>query len=244
MAQVIEQSNLAYEQRDKARLEIATIEQANKKEQETFDKQMDEMGKALEEEINAAAERRKNQQPHVGSNEEETKIAAEKAARANALLKEREELAKERDDKINNFEVAFRKIKEATGMTDVDNLVRVFQKNEEYNFSLFTFANAQADEIEGLEEQLQKLHDEEKISSSDTGGGSRCFEDELKSIVAKIMVTVKKSEKFEEKANQTHHILDLLKDGIKVRFSSVKNPGFQFRMFIIHPQFTLCRRCF
>ncbi len=220
MAQVIEQSNLAYEQRDKARLEISSIEQANKKEQESFDKQMDEMGKALEEEINAAAERRKNQQPHVGNTEEETKIAAEKVARANALLREREQLAKEREDKINNYEVAFRKIKEATGMTDVDNLVRIFQKNEEYNFSLFTFANAQADEIEGLEEQLQKLHDEEKVSASDAGEGSSNFEHELKSIVAKIKATVKQSEKFEEKANQTHHVLDLLKDGIKVSLSA------------------------
>ena len=77
MTQVIEHSNAAYEQRDKSRLEIVAIDQANKKEQENFDRQMEEMGRALEAEINAAAERRKSQHPSVADADEESKIAAE-----------------------------------------------------------------------------------------------------------------------------------------------------------------------
>ena len=103
MAQVIEHSNLAYEQRDKSRMEILAIDQTNKKEQELFDRQMEEMGKKLEEEIAAAAERRKSQQPSDIISEEESKAAAEKAAKANALRKEREEIAKQRKEKNLHF---------------------------------------------------------------------------------------------------------------------------------------------
>lgn len=216
MAQVIEHSNTAHEQRDKARMEIVSIEKANKKEQEQFDKQMDEMGKALEEEISTAAERRKNQQQSIGNIEEESKIAAEKAAKANALIREREALAKERKDKISYYEDAIQKIEGATGIRDVDKLIQIFRDNEENNFSLFTFANAQADEIDALEESVQKLREEKKESLSEASEDSIQYEQEFKEIEAKIKVAERQATKFEVEANRSHDVLDSLKDGIKV----------------------------
>ena len=109
MAQVIEQSNHAYEQRDKCRLEIMAIDQTNKKEQEIFDRQMEDLGNKLEEDIKAAAERRKKQQPNEIILEEESKAAAEKAARETALRKERHKFMQERRERIQHFEEAFRK---------------------------------------------------------------------------------------------------------------------------------------
>jgi chromosome segregation ATPase len=51
MAQVIELSNLTYEQRDNCQMEITAIDQANRKEQEDFEEQMIELGRMLEEEF-------------------------------------------------------------------------------------------------------------------------------------------------------------------------------------------------
>ncbi len=48
MANIIELSNLAYEQRDAAQLEIAAIEQANKKEQDEFYEKMEELIRQIE----------------------------------------------------------------------------------------------------------------------------------------------------------------------------------------------------
>merc|ERR1719164_81587 len=50
MANIIELSNLSYEQRDNSQMEIAAIEQANRKEQEDFEEQMLEQANRKEQE--------------------------------------------------------------------------------------------------------------------------------------------------------------------------------------------------
>lgn len=216
MAQVIEQSNTAYEQRDKSRLEIVAIDQANKKEQENFDKQMEEMGRALEAEINAAAERRKSQHPSIADADEESKIAAEKAAKENALLKEKEARSKERQEKVQQFEDAFHRIENATGVSDVDELVQRFAKNDEQNFSLFKFANEQANEITSLEEQVEGLHKER--SELDANKAPEQIEEhsKLNQIDNKISEASRQIEKLTEKTTECHTELDSIQDGLKV----------------------------
>jgi hypothetical protein len=217
MTQVIEHSNAAYEQRDKSRLEIVAIDQANKKEQENFDRQMEEMGRALEAEINAAAERRKSQHPSVADADEESKIAAEKAAKANALLRENEALSKEREQKVQQYEDAFHRIENTTGVSDVDELVQRFRKNDEQNFSLFTFANEQANEIEALEEQVQALRAEQRESDSSKGSEQMEEHQKLIKIDQKIETTSKQIEKITEKTSECQTALDSIQDGLKVR---------------------------
>ena len=51
MANIIELSNLSYEQRDNSQMEIAAIEQANRKEQEDFEEQMATLDGLLENEL-------------------------------------------------------------------------------------------------------------------------------------------------------------------------------------------------
>ena len=46
-------------------------------------------------------------------------------------------------ERIQNFEEAYNKIKSATGITDIEELVRTFIKNEDHNFSLFNYVNEQ-----------------------------------------------------------------------------------------------------
>jgi chromosome segregation ATPase len=216
MAQVIEQSNFAYEQRDKSRMEILAIDQTNKKEQEIFDRQMDDMGKKLEEEINAAAERRKSQQPKDIISEEESKAAAEKAAKASALLKEKQTTARQRREKIQHFEEAFRKIATATGVSDVDELVNNFTVNDEQNFSLFTYANEQSSEIENIEDQIQTLQREQSSYTNSEEDTSQ-YQGTLKEFEMKIEAAKSQADKYEQKSLESQVTLDSLQDGIKVR---------------------------
>jgi preprotein translocase subunit SecA len=60
---------------------------------------------------------------------------------------------------VQNFEEAFNKIKSATGISDIEELVRTFIKNEDHNFSLFNYVNEQNNEVEKLEEQIQALRE-------------------------------------------------------------------------------------
>ena len=241
MAQVIEQSNAAYENRDKARLEIAAIEQTNKREQENFDRQMDELSRSLEVEINAAAERRKNQHPSVTNNDEETKVAAEKAAKAQLLLKEREEMMRERMEKIQYFEDSFRKIEETTGIADVDELIRIFKEADEKNFSVFTFANEQSNEIEDLDSQVQALHASTEMEYGSTDP-QRTEDARLTEITSKIDNSKRQSQAFEEKIKSCQLALETIKDSIKVM--TLKSVGLNVLSNVLTPIFvSIQNRC-
>lgn len=224
MAQVIEQSNFSYEQRDKSRMEILAISQTNKKEQEIFDRHMEDMGRKLEEEIKAAAERRKSQQPKNTISEEESKAAAEKAAKASALLKEKQAIAEQRREKIQHFEEAFRKIATATGVTDVDELVKTFTSNDEQNFSLFTYANEQSNEIDNIEDQVQILQ-KEKSNYVNNEDDTNQYEQTLQEFEARIETAKVQAENNEEKSIESLLILESLKDGIKMMITRLDCNG-------------------
>ena len=222
MAQIIEQSNLAYEQRDRAQLEILTIDQSNKREIEYFDQLMSELGKTLEDEIKAASQKRRLPPPGSDSEEDDTKAAIErKAAQEIALSKEKEGLIQEqRRGKIQNFEEAFRKIATATGIHDIDELVKVFIANEEQNFSLFSYANEQANEIEKLKDQIKSLKDEESRHTKENGSSVSECNQVLQDIEIKINAADAFVDSHEQKINQSQRALDSLKDAIKV-FTSI-----------------------
>jgi hypothetical protein len=215
MTQVIEQSNAAYEQRDKARMEIASIDQTSKKEQEHFDEQMDDLGRSLETEIDAAAERRKQQHPNMVNSDEETKIAAEKAAETQILIKEREQMARDREAKIQEYEDAFHKIEMATSISDVDEVVKAFKEQDDQNFSLFTYVNEQTNEIEDLEGQVQALRSNEGIvQPSDIDAH---FDERSKEIDSKVDIGVRQAANFDIKTDECQVVLVSVKDAIKVR---------------------------
>ena len=59
--------------------------------------------------------------------------------------------------KVISYEEAFGKIEEATGISNIDQLVDTFIQAEERNFKFFKFVNQQSDEIEVLEGQIQAI---------------------------------------------------------------------------------------
>lgn len=219
MAHVIEQSNTAYEQRDKFKLDIVAVEQANKKEQENFDRLMEEMGRTLEAEINAAAERRKTQLPGIVDADEESKLAAENAAKAAALMKEKEVLAKEQEKEVQQFEQLFDRIENATGISDVDELVQAFKNNDEQNFSMFTFVNEQTNDKEILEEQVQALRVENNQPDSNQCSGQMAEHQKLNEIDDKTNLALKQTEKITEKTLDCQAALESIQDGLKVCYN-------------------------
>ena len=223
MAEVIEQSNVAYEQRDRAQLEIMAIEQANRKEQESFDQQMNEMQRILDEELQLTSTKAEPD-PEITAAEEAARAEAErKAAVAAALAKEKEELAQKRQQRLRTFEEAFRKISSATGVSDVDELVRSFIASEEKNFSLYSYVNEQADEVELLEGQVQDLQDEKAQLAQDDGTGSnkKQYEQAIQSMDVKMEATKKQIENMERQCDEAQRTTDSIKDAIKVTHFSL-----------------------
>merc|ERR1719181_2123536 len=164
MANIIELSNLSYEQRDNSQMEIAAIEQANRKEQEDFEEQMLELGRLLENDLKistsansaaastggtgragtAGSATAESPNAKLGgmSADEEGKLKKKVNKGAWGLAKDKVEIQVSME-RVQNFEEAFNKIKAATGINDIEELVRTFIKNEDQNFSLFNYVNEQ-----------------------------------------------------------------------------------------------------
>lgn len=215
MAQIIERSNFAYEQRDKARMEIAAIEQSNKKEQDNFDIQMEEMGRKLEEEIKAAAERRRLQHPNEldSAEDDRAKLIAEQAAKEQKLLKEKEAAAKDREERIKQFETVLKEIEEETGISDVKELITMWKENEERNFSLFKFANQQRNEAEDLKEELDLCKvQQDYIANCDTQNP----EETLDYLSRNINMNAKRRNSLDSKMKEYDNLLGIMKEGVKM----------------------------
>ncbi len=221
MALVIEQSNQAYEQRDKAQLEIAAIERLNRKEEDAYHQQISDLSEELEK-INEQLlnSTKRNQTATVVDPVEEERKAAERreASRANEIARAEQEYAQQRKEKLQSYEDAFHEITSATGISDVDELVKSFIENEEHNFSLFRYSNEQAAEIERLEEEIQALHEEEmryKEQASDRNNDGQ--REEIVKLEKDIKAVDEQTTVYEAKCVSHQKILEEVKDEIKVR---------------------------
>jgi len=223
MAQIIEQSNNAYEQRDAACLEMAAILQADKKEQEHFEQQMSELGEELESEIKSALEKRKKNHNDVNSKDNETKglISEKKAPRTHTGLKDKDWSNNEQTRLAHKkLEDSFRKIYAATGLSNVDIIIDAYAANEKKNFSLLKFANEQANEIEQINEDIRKIRVEENMYTSDCSSDSAKFDSLVKEMEEKIQENTRLLNGTEIKNSEISHNIDSLADGIKVMIDS------------------------
>lgn len=65
-----------------------------------------------------------------------------------------------KNEKIASYEEAFTKIMSATGITDLDELTKLFIQGEEKNFAMFKFVNELNSEIENFETQIFEMQSE------------------------------------------------------------------------------------
>ena len=221
MANIIELSNQAYESRDQGQMEVAAIQQANAKEGQDYEDQIKVLNEQLE-----ADKRRKDFAVGGGGDGEGQRgdmTMEQEAALKRKVAKGVWGIAKDKAgvqsslDRVQSYEDAFNKIKAATGISDINELVSTFISNEDQNFSLFNYVNEQNNEIEKLEEHLQSLHDEESKYTQESGEDVNQHKQLLNELAQKLQNTEATAEKYE------HRYQDALKtiNSLKVRsFSS------------------------
>ena len=155
MADVIEAANEAYEIRDNAEFHAAEMRSEMERERAEFTRLLSEVeGRIAEEE--ARVRRMDEATKGALTASEEAQLQAELTAGERKVELTRAKVARAAD-KIAYYEEAFTKIRTATGISDIKQLVATFMRNEEENFSLFNFIAEQNAEIEGLEERLAAL---------------------------------------------------------------------------------------
>ncbi|DBA00509.1 TPA: hypothetical protein N0F65_006413 [Lagenidium giganteum] len=231
MATTIELSNLAYEQRDAAQMELRNLQEANRREIEEHRQkiahlmdQLEESKRAFDEMHHGSGKRMLGSAGHLHagnlSMEEEMdmKKKIQKGTWGVAKEKVHVQVSIER---VQNFEEAFLKIKAATGIQDLEELVSSFIKKEDQNFSLFNYVNEQSNEIEKLEELNAELREEEKKYSDDQGDDVSQHKQLLKELEAKLQMTEIAAEKCETKCQDAQKTINAVKVGIQSLFNKI-----------------------
>jgi len=241
MAEIIEVSNQSYEQRDTFQMEVAAIEQANRKEQEEFEEQMLTLGRLLDTELQLPAPgagllTRAKSLTGLAASSPSGKGGMGASMRAslsrgalgatkdldgdnNGMGGDKGNLEIDFHERAQNFEEAFNKIKAATGITEVDELVRTFIKNEEHNFSLFNYVNEQNNEIEKYEEQIQQLKEEELKFAQESGNDVNQHKEILRDLESKLQTSEAMAGKYEQRCQDLQRITESLKRGMQSIFS-------------------------
>jgi hypothetical protein len=115
-------------------------------------------------------EKTRNNLSGSGEANDSTSQAAIQNVTANMIAKERIETR----NKIDIFENAFRKIKEATGVSDVNEVIQKIVSQEGTTENLISLTKENASKIETLNEQKRRLKSRvEEVKYSGVGGGHR-----------------------------------------------------------------------
>jgi len=216
-ALLIEQTNAAYEERDKALFEIVALEQSERKEEETHTKRIEDLNEELLSINKQLLDRTKRMNIPVEVDPEEEERKAEERReieRVHELARLEEENARQRREKLERYEEMLRNIYEAMGISDVDELVEEYYKREELIFSKVQHENIQNDEIQQLEREIQALNKEKAMEAEQNN--EVVLKDEMADIQSKIKSVDKQIEACQSICKEQKRELDELKEEIKL----------------------------
>lgn len=169
MANIIEIANSAYEERDRAQEKLAMLIQQAEREKSEFEKEMQQVSNLIEKDkqmrdLMRLKETEKSELERITLNKSEALLGS--AGAGDERKKSKLQWSAQKDkiqntvsiEKAESYEEAFAKIEAATGIHDIDLLVKNFIQAEEKNFTLFKFVNELSNEIENLEQQINEMH--------------------------------------------------------------------------------------
>jgi len=171
MANIIEQANSAYEARDQAQAQMASLKQQADREHLEFEREWKELGKLIANDKNMK-DYMKNmvkQSKDKAGPAEGPDVSKRKTVRHAWDATAGAGLAGDGQEKVASFEEAFVRIQAATGIDNLEELVTNFIAAEDMNFTLFNYNNDLNGDIENLEQQIAD-YKEELVRLSGTGG--------------------------------------------------------------------------
>jgi len=214
MAQIIEVANSAYEARDNAQCEMLRLKEQADREQRQFEHEWKELGKLIDQDRKMKDFLNKTPQAaHTADTalDEEQQLRKRLSKGAWAIVKDKANIHISQV-KVKSYEEAFEKIQQASGISDIDQLVKTFIDAEDKNFALFNEVNKLSNEIERLEENItsmKKKIEEEKVNSADNQR-KKILED----LEAKLKSTDEKTKRYQEKFAKSVSTVNALKEGI------------------------------
>merc|ERR1719162_2718168 len=129
---------------------------------------------------------------------------------------------------IEVFEQAFATIKSTTGISDIEEIVKIFVSLEQRNFSLLTYVNNLNREIESLEKQNREFQDQIGSQKSLEAESEQRRTDVLAELKTQIASTETSTKENIEQATQQHEVLDRCRPFVQQILKTVEkeNRGF------------------
>eukprot|EP01012_Entosiphon_sulcatum_P019505 TRINITY_DN2439_c0_g1_i1.p1 TRINITY_DN2439_c0_g1~~TRINITY_DN2439_c0_g1_i1.p1 ORF type:complete len:560 (-),score=155.92 TRINITY_DN2439_c0_g1_i1:93-1772(-) len=216
MAFIIEVSNIAYEERDNAQTELGQLKLYASKEMQSFEETFKELDELLEEDrrmkeaIKSRMNEKKDKLDKSVSEEEKSKRKAAGALSARASITQLTSSANAGPEMTpQNYEEAFNKIRAATNMSDINQLVQKFLHAEDDNFSLFNYVNELNNEIEKLEDARNEIRAElERVKGHTGSQGDPGRKALLKQLEEKLQQEEANSKKYDQMATRTSKLLE------------------------------------
>jgi DNA repair exonuclease SbcCD ATPase subunit len=152
MAVIIEDSKNAYQARDRAASEMAALQERADKEKAEFESEFKELGDLIREQQTMIDKLRLKQFDRAAEEQSGTIQLSpqhEDSTGAMGTWGTTKDVAVSlSQEKIQDFEAQLDRLRDSTGLTEVDDLVTRFLEAEEQNFSLFNYVNSINSEIE------------------------------------------------------------------------------------------------
>lgn len=224
MAEIIDSSNKAYEQRDLAQEKMNKLKEAHLKAIANLDAEMMNMNRVLKSERRARnfviIKEQERSGPAPGSAEKpsSSKHKAWQGTRGKLNTDANNEI-------IQTYEEAFDKIQAATNITNIDELVSTFIEVEDQNFSLFNFVNDLQSEIERLEEHIRELRDRIESAKSEGEFADSERRHALKKLSQRLASAEARTEQYETRYKATLKIINQLRTAVHSLFNRIGCPS-------------------
>ena len=210
MAEIIEEGRKACRARDKAQTELTALKKQVEESKQAFEQEWKELGLLIKEDKQKQEDERKERLALATSKQ----VSMSGAMGANTPASEqRSECMLETQDCTNgitgknetmnsaekqehDFDEALAKIKEATGIADVNEIITRFLEVEEKNFSRFNYVMELNAEIESLEQQVSSA----RIEVEEVKGRGASIDTQRKKELKKMF---EKKEKTEAKVKES-----------------------------------------
>eukprot|EP01012_Entosiphon_sulcatum_P065169 TRINITY_DN94044_c0_g1_i1.p1 TRINITY_DN94044_c0_g1~~TRINITY_DN94044_c0_g1_i1.p1 ORF type:complete len:581 (-),score=183.71 TRINITY_DN94044_c0_g1_i1:6-1748(-) len=227
MADIIEKSNMYYEERDMATNELVALKAAAEKDMLQYEEHFRELDVMIEADKNLKESLKISQKHRVGLPKKDAandssattpnlddSVHSPKGQRKQKGPEDRDDLGE--DQKGVNYEEAIRRLQDATGMQDVSALIERFIKAEEQNFSMYNFINDLNNEMERLEDNVTELKAEYEKHRGHGPETSR--QRSLKELEEKLAIAEQTAEDFETKTSRAQEAVTVLRNGIEQLF--------------------------
>jgi len=209
--ELIEQSTMAFDQRDEAEQKMATLADRNQKDLGQYNMEYKELVRQLDHDtalkkflLDKAQERWELAESRA--NERKKSIQTKSEKQAEKMLKE--------------YLNAFKEIKKITGEERNEKLVERYMEMEDQNFAMFSYVNEINDQLEKQHDQIRALENEIMIYKADAEDSTEKKKVELEKIQGIYNQKAMEQARTESEIEEQERLLEQLRVGIKSIFDN------------------------